>query len=146
LATLVSSSPVAPAPVAPKVWNAAFWSAQVLLAALFGMAGLMKLTAPLTDLVAKLVWPGAVPEGLVRFIGAAELTGAVGLLLPALTRIQPRLTGLAALGLVLVMALAVPFHLSRGELQALGVNLPLGALALFVAWGRLKKAPLAPRA
>lgn len=146
MSTLVSTSPVSPAPVASKVWNGAFWGAQVLLAALFGMAGLMKLTAPFPELVAKLVWPGSVPEALVRFIGAAELTGAVGVLLPALTRVQPRLTGLAAAGLVLVMALAVPFHLSRGEVQALGVNLPLAALALFVAWGRLKKAPILPRA
>jgi len=146
MTTLASTSPLAPAPVSSKLWNGAFWGGQVLLAAMFGMAGLMKTTAPIQDLVAKLVWPGAVPEALVRFIGVAELTGAVGLLLPALTRIQPRLTGLAALGLMLVMTLAVPFHLSRGEAQALAINLPLGALALFVAWGRLKKSPIAPRA
>ena len=112
---------------------------------MFGMAGFMKTTAPMEVLAAQLVWPGALPEGLVRFIGAAEFLGAVGLILPALTRIRPILTPLAATGLVVVMALAVPFHLTRGELQALAVNIPLGALAAFVAWGRLKKAPILPR-
>jgi len=146
MTSLASTSPLAPSPAGSKAWNVALWSVQVLLAALFGMAGLMKSTAPIEEVVAKLVWPGALPVGLVRFIGAAELAAAVGLVLPALTRIKPQLTTLAALGLVLVMALAVPFHLSRGEAHALAINLPLAALAAFVAWGRLKKAPIAPRA
>ena len=136
---------LAPARTGSKPLNVALWGTQLLLAAMFGMAGFMKTTAPMEVLAAKLVWPGALPEALVRFIGTAEFLAAVGLILPAVTRIRPLLTPLAAMGLVVVMALAVPFHLSRGELQALAVNIPLGALAAFVAWGRLKKAPILPR-
>jgi putative oxidoreductase len=123
------------------------WVVQVLLALAFGMAGVMKVSLPVADLAAKgLAWTTAVPEGLVRFIGASELAGAIGLLVPAATRIRPGLTALAGLGLVLVMVLASAFHVSRGELQALPINLVLGGLAAFVAWGRGSRAPIAPRA
>jgi len=82
--------------------NVAVWIVQVLLAVGFGMAGVMKSTAPIADLSAKMPWVSAVPEALVRFIGVSELVGAVGLILPAATRIRPGLTALAAAGLVVV--------------------------------------------
>ncbi|HEV3050678.1 MAG TPA: DoxX family protein [Longimicrobium sp.] len=121
------------------------WVVQVGLAALFGVAGLMKLTQPIDALAASLPWVTSVPEMLVRFIGAAEFAGALGLILPSLTRIQPRLTALAALGLAVVMVLASAFHLTRGEASMLPMNLVIGLLALSVAWGRGKAAPIAPR-
>lgn len=124
----------------------ALWVAQGLLAAAFGMAGVMKTTKPMAELVQSMAWTGALPPPLVRFIGAAELTAAVGLVLPALLRIKPVLTPLAAAGLVSVMVLASIFHASRGEFQALPINLTLGALAGFVAWGRFRKAPVPARA
>jgi hypothetical protein len=110
------------------------------------MAGVMKVGAPLAQLGAKMAWVNAVPAGLVRFIGASELAGALGLVLPASTRIKPSLTPLAALGIVLIMVLAAGFHISRGEAaQGVPMNLILGGLAAFVAWGRWKKAPISPR-
>ncbi len=120
------------------------WVVQVLLAAFFVMTGLTKLTQPIDALATSMAWVTAMPELLIRFIGAAELTGALGLLLPSLTRIQPRLTALAALGLALVMLLAAGFHASRGEYGMLPMNLVIGLVALFVAWGRGKAAPIAP--
>jgi uncharacterized membrane protein YphA (DoxX/SURF4 family) len=109
------------------------------------MAGLMKLSTPIEQLHQQMSWTLTVPTLLVRFIGASELAGAIGLILPAATRIQPRLTPLAAAGLVLVMILAAAFHISRGELVMLPINIFLGSLAAFVAWGRARKAPIAPR-
>ena len=91
-------------------------------------------------------WTGALPEGLVRFIGVAELAGALGLLLPALTRRKPVLTAWAAAGLVVVMALAVVVHIARGEPQVLPVNFVLGGATAFIAWGRFRGARIAPRA
>jgi putative oxidoreductase len=88
---------------------------------------------------------GDVPRWLVRFIGTSELLGALGLILPAAMRIKPVLTGFAALGLLTIMVLAALFHASRGEFGMLRVNSVLGALAAFVAWGRLKKAPIPAR-
>jgi hypothetical protein len=116
-----------------------------LLALAFGSAGLMKTTQPIADLAAKMGWPGVVPEALVRFIGVSELLGAVGLIVPAATRIKPVLTALAGAGLTTIMVLASIFHLSRGEAGMLPVNFVIGGLAAFVAWGRWKKAPIAPR-
>ena len=127
-----------------KGLNLALWVVQALLAAAFGMAGVMKLTTPLDELAHKLPWVTQVGQ-LTRFIGASELAGALGLILPAATRIQPMLTPLAAAGLVVIMALAAPFHLSRGEAGALPINLVLGGLAAFVAWGRYRKVPIQPR-
>ena len=126
--------------------SAALWVVQVLLAAAFGMAGVMKTTLPIPELTANgVAWAADLPVALVRFIGACELTGAIGLILPAATRIRPSLTPLAAAGLATIMALAMVFHLFRGEMGALPFNLGLGALAAFVVWGRAFKAPIAPR-
>lgn len=138
--------------VAPSVAHApsrglhiGLWVAQIALALMFGMAGVMKSTQPIEVLAQQLVWPGAVPAAMVRLIGISELLGAIGLVLPAATRIQPRLTPLAAAGLVTVMVLAAVFHLTRGELAGIGVNAVLGAIAAFIAWGRLRKAPIPAR-
>jgi hypothetical protein len=43
------------------------------------------------------------------------------------------------------MVLAAVFHVSRGEVGMLPINLVIGGLAAFVAWGRWKKVPIAPR-
>ena len=83
------------------------WVAQGLLAAAFGVAGLTHATRPIAEMAKMAPWTGALPEGLVRFIGVVELAGALGLVLPALTRIRPALTAWAATGLATVMALAM---------------------------------------
>ncbi len=123
--------------------NILLWLVQLVLAAAFGMAGFMKSTQPVDALVqAGIGWASQVPLPLVRFIGVAELAGAIGLILPAATKIKPTLTPLAALGLLTIMILAMAFHVSRGEAQALPINMVLGGLAAFVAWGRTKKVPI----
>ncbi len=111
------------------------WGAQILLACLYAFTGFMKATQPIDVLDQMMGWPGAMP-GLARFIGVAELAGAVGLILPVATGIMPRLTALAAAGLALIQLLAIPFHLWRGEFAVVPVNLVLLALALFIVRGR----------
>ena len=143
MTTTTATQPNATRP--SKALHISLWVVQVLLALNFGFAGLMKSTQPIAVLAEKMVWPGVLPEALVRFIGVSELLGALGLILPAATRIKPALTPLAAAGLVTIMVLAMGFHLSRGEVGALPINLVLGALAAFIAWGRWKKAPIQPR-
>jgi uncharacterized membrane protein len=90
----------------------------------------------------RMAWMTAVPRNLWTFIGIAEIMGALGLMLPALTRILPWLTPLAALCLGLVMLLAAGFHVSRREYQISVANLVLLVLVGFVAYGRLVWAPL----
>jgi putative oxidoreductase len=121
---------------ANKNLNIALWVLQVLLAAVFLMAGLTKLTTPIAQLSSMMTWTASVPEPMVRFIALAEVLGAIGLLLPSLTKVQPSLTPLAALGLSVAMALAVLFHITRGEFGVMLPSLILGALSAFVAWGR----------
>jgi hypothetical protein len=128
-----------------RTLNVALWVAQAVLFVVFALTGLLKLTAPIDRLAPVMSWVSHVPPALVRFIGVAELAGALGVLLPALTRVQPWLTPLAALGLAVAMALAVPVHLVEGEPGRALVPLALGALAAFVAWGRHVRAPIAPR-
>lgn len=124
----------------------ALWGVQGLLGALFLMAGLMKSTQPVDALAAQMVWVTRVPAALVRFIGVSELLGAIGLVLPSALRIAPKLTPLAGAGLALVMLLAAGHHLSNGDgVGPVVINAVLGGLALFVAWGRLQLAPIAPR-
>jgi putative oxidoreductase len=120
----------------------ALWSAQILLAIVFALAGGMKVSMSAAEL-AKTA-PGF-PLAFIRFIGIAELAGAIGITLPALTRIAPVLTPLAASGFVIVMASAGVLHLVRGQFGELAVVVVLGALAYVVAWGRFKRAPIARR-
>jgi putative oxidoreductase len=120
------------------------WVAQGLLAVAFGMAGWMKLTATLAQLRA-MPWVNGAMGDYVRLIGAVELVAAIGLILPAATRILPELTTLAALGLTIVMALASLTHVVRGEFQALPITLVLGSVATLVAWGRARKAQIPAR-
>jgi len=128
-----------------KALNIILWICQIILAGAFGMAGVSKTFSPIRDLAAQLGWPGDIPPALVRFIGVSEFAAAVGLLLPSLLRIKPRLTVWAAIGLVTVMTLALIFHISRGEMFAIPINLGFGLLAAFVAWGRSKKAVIEAR-
>lgn len=90
-------------------------------------------------------WAGEYSATFVRFIGVIDIAGGLGLLLPALTRIKPRLTVIAAAACVLLQILAICFHAMRGEFEVLSLNAVYIALALIVLWGRGRKAPIAPR-
>ena len=132
-------------PAVSKPANIGIWVAQVLGAAAFIMPGVMKLTTPIPELAAMMPWAGEYSATFVRLIGVIDLAGGLGLLLPSLTRIVPRLTVIAAACCVVLQIVAMIFHFSRGEFMALPVNVVYMALALIVLWGRGHKAPIAPR-
>lgn len=125
--------------------DTAIWIVQIVLALGFVMAGIAKATQPLDKLSERMKWiPGVQPPTLVRVIGTLEVLGAIGVILPALTGILPWLTPLAAIGLALIMVLAITFHLRRHDpSMQLMVNIVLLALALFVVYGRAVAVPLA---
>ena len=130
-----------------KGWTIGLWVAQILLAAMFLMAGATKLMSGSAELVEMgMGWAENAPFLLIKFIGFAEVAGALGLILPAATRIMPNLTKLAAAGLAVIMVLAAGLHITRGEFEVVPVNVILFALAALVIWGRTNKAPIAPRA
>lgn len=129
-----------------RALHVVLWIVQVLLAAVFAMGGVVRTTLPIAELAKQLPWAAALPEPLVRSIGVAELAGALGMILPAATRILPALTGSAGVGMAVVMAVSLALHLSRGEMNGAPVYVTFGSLAAFVAWGRLRKAPISSRA
>ena len=118
--------------------NVILWIATGLLAAVFLAAGGMKLRKSQSELVESgQGWAGDLPAGLVKFIGAAEVVGAIGLILPGGSHIATWLVPTAAIGLAIVMVGAIITHLRRTEFPNVIVNLVLLALATFVAIGRL---------
>lgn len=128
-----------------KGMNISLWTTQGLLGAMYLMAGVMKLTTPVAEMAAKMAWVNEYPEAFIRFIGISEVLGALGLILPSLLRIQPKLTVWAGIGLALVQVFAIFFHIQHNEMSALGINVVLLLLAVFVAWGRSKKAPISAK-
>ena len=81
------------------------------------------------------------PGLFLRFIGVAEVLGAVGLILPWLLRIRPGLTPLAAAGLVLIMTGATVVTLMSGDVVMALFPLVVGILCAFVAYGRWRLTP-----
>lgn len=141
--TLAHGGALTPEP--PRALRVGLWVVQGLLCVAFGMAGVMKTTTPIDQLSKNMAWVGRFSPEVVRFIGLSELSGALGLILPAATRIKPLLTPLAALGLAVVMVLASVHHLLNDEAKLVPINLALGSLAVFVAWGRFRKVPISPQ-
>jgi hypothetical protein len=113
------------------------WIIQVLLALLFLFAGVMKLIMP----AEALTQGTSLPVLFLRFIGLAEVLGALGLILPGLFRIQQGLTPLAAAGLVIIMIGATVVNLSGHQVVAAVVTLVAGLLSAFVAYSHWRNAP-----
>jgi uncharacterized membrane protein YphA (DoxX/SURF4 family) len=121
---------------ASRPFGVVLWAVQVLLFLVFAGTGLVKLLTPIPQLAAMIPWAGEVPAPFLHATAVLDLLGGIGILLPAVTRVAPGLTFLAALGCAALQVGAVVFHLSRGEAADTPFNVLLAALALFVAWGR----------
>ncbi|GAA3533181.1 hypothetical protein GCM10022419_010440 [Nonomuraea rosea] len=128
--------------------NGALWSLQALFGFFFVGSGFGKVLLYDAALYAAapraVAWYAAVPQPLIVFIGVCEVLGGVGLILPAMARVKPMLTPLAAAGLTLTMILAAGFHILRGEYELVPANLVLGGVSAFIAVGRWKQRPIAP--
>ncbi len=116
--------------------NAALWAVQAILAIMFMMAGAMKLMKTKAELAEKMGWVEDFSQITIRLIGTAEVMGAVGLVLPALTGIAPILTPIAASGLAAVTMGATVVHVRRREYPLALMGMMLAAMSVFVAWGR----------
>ena len=123
--------------------NVVLWILQVLLAAQFLLHGWLFVSPP-PELAPLL--NAAFPLWFRLFLGVAELLAGVGLIVPGVTRILPRLVPLAALGIMVVTASATGFHLVRGELVSGLTTAVLFVMAAFVAYMRLRVRPLPARA
>ncbi|MDX1349346.1 MAG: DoxX family protein [Putridiphycobacter sp.] len=122
--------------------NILLWISQGLLAAMFLMAGLMKLSKPKIELSEKLGnWVDSYSLNTIKLIGLLEFLAAVGLILPLAINIFPILTPIAAIGLAVVMIGAMNLHYKRGEKDKIGMNLILFLLSVFVVFGRFYLVP-----
>jgi putative oxidoreductase len=114
------------APTRRRALTIALWALQALLALVFAMAGQAKVFGDqaMVEMFAAI----GVGQWFRYAVGALELAGAVGVLIP-------RLSGLAALGLLCLMAGA-----TLTNVLVLGASplLPIGLLVVsaLVAWGR----------
>lgn len=118
--------------------NTALWSVAGVLAAVFALAGLNKLVIPRAKL-ARAPGGGWVMDfsaAFVKVLGAVEVLGVLGLVLPRLLDVAPVLTPLAAVGLCLVMIGAGIVEFRRSEFKHVLLNVTYFALAAFVAAGR----------
>lgn len=125
-----------------KLLGAFLWLAQGVLAFFLLWGAYMKLGMPLEEAAQMAPWVAALP-GLAMFTGVVDLLGGLGIVLPALLRIQPRLSVWAAVGIIALQVLAMGFHLMRGEAMVLPMNLVLLTLAALVLWGRTRAVPFA---
>ena len=116
--------------------NIALWIAQGLLTAMYLMAGIMK-TFQTDKVRTTMTWTQGRSDGFIRFVGIAELLGALGLILPLLTGILPWLTPIAAAGLAIIQLLAIfTEHLPKKEYNIIPMNVVLLGLSIFVGFGR----------
>jgi uncharacterized membrane protein YphA (DoxX/SURF4 family) len=122
------------------------WVLQILLALAFLFSGGIKLVLS-AEAMAAMGPPNQVilPALFIKFIGVCEVLGGIGLVLPALLRIRPALTPLAAAGLTIIMIGAVAVTIAGPGIGSAVAPFVTGLLTAFVAYGRWKLAPISPR-
>ncbi|GAA1632146.1 DoxX family protein [Catellatospora bangladeshensis] len=112
----------------------AYWIVAGLLAVFYLYAGGKKAVQSRERLQPMMGWVDTIPMPLVRTIGALEILGAIGLILPPLTGIAAWLAVAAAVGLVLIQVGGIYVHVSRGEGRLIGLNIALLITAAAAAW------------
>jgi uncharacterized membrane protein YphA (DoxX/SURF4 family) len=117
--------------------NIALWILQVLLALLYLMSGVMKFTMSADDMAKNM--PPHMSVGFIYFIGICEILGGIGLIVPWATGIMPKLTPIAAIGLVIIMIGATVVSLPMGP-QFAAIPAVAGILCAIVAYGRRRPA------
>lgn len=122
-------------PRSSKALHITIWVAQILLAVILVLGTVIKFQ-PIEKASAMMPWTGQIPVLFVRLMGIVDLLGAIGIILPSLFRIKPRVTVWAALSIIALMVCATIFHILRGEASVIGFNIFVTVIAGFVAWGR----------
>jgi uncharacterized membrane protein YphA (DoxX/SURF4 family) len=125
-----------------KTMKIAVWIASFLLTFAFLVVGGSKLLASAGELQQM---SEGVPVALLKLAGAAEVLGAIGLVVPAATRIMPVLTPIAATGLVITMVGATITNIAIGEPTSAALPIVLGTFAALVAWARFGRVAVEPR-
>ena len=113
--------------------NILLWILQVLLALLFLFAGAMKFVMSVDQMNSQA--PVPLPGLFIHFIGVCEILGGLGLILPMLLRIKPKLTPLAAVGLAIITLGATAISM-KGGISLAVFPFVISVLCMFVAYQR----------
>jgi hypothetical protein len=105
-----------------------------LLAAFHGYAGALKVSRDPDRLRPMMAWVDRVPVPALRALGAVEVLGACGLVLPPLTGVAPWAAAAAAGGFVLLQAGAIVVHRTGEEDRGVALNVVLAAAAAVTVW------------
>jgi len=124
--------------------NRILWILQILFGVYFIGVGISHFVVP-DGLPGPMEWMYDLSDGLHAVAGTAEILGGIGLIVPALTKIQPRLVPMAAAGLVVVMLGAAIWHIGRGEPSNAVQNVIIGAILGYIAYGRYRLEPIEAR-
>jgi putative oxidoreductase len=124
--------------------NILLWVLQIVFGLYFLAVGVLHFVVP-PGLPAQMAWMYDLSTPLHTVSGLAEILGGLGLILPAITRIQTRLVVWAAAGLALVMLFATIWHIPRGEYMNMVLTLVNAVIMIFIAYGRARLAPLSDR-
>ena len=123
-----------------KTVNRLLWTAQGLAALLFLFAGTMKFVMSAEQMQSG---PVSLPISFIYFIGVCECLGAIGLIVPSLTRIRPELTPLAAAGLTIIMIGATVISAVAAGVSAGIFPAVVGVATAAIAFGRTRLVPVA---
>jgi hypothetical protein len=116
--------------------NVGLWVVQGLIALTFVGGAIWKFLTPLSTIAGMIPWAGDVPPAFFYFTALVDLLGGIGVILPTITGIAPRVASAAAVGCATLMVCAIVFHVARGEAANTPFNFVMLGLAAFVAWGR----------
>jgi uncharacterized membrane protein YphA (DoxX/SURF4 family) len=116
--------------------NVALWIVAGVLGAVFLLAGTMKIAMPKEKLLSTMAWAKTWPEPRLKALGAVEVLGGIGLILPRALDIAPVLTPVAAVGCAIVMFGAMITHTRMKDYAGLAMPGVLFILAVVVAAGR----------
>ncbi|MEU2437348.1 DoxX family protein [Streptomyces rubradiris] len=111
----------------------AYWIVAGLLACFYVYAGTLKVIRSRDQLRPMMAWVDRISLPALRALGAVEILGATGLILPPLTGIAPSLATAAAIGFVLLQSGAIAVHLT-GEDHRIALNAGLTVTAAVAIW------------
>ncbi len=122
--------------------HTALWVVQIILAVVFGLAGLAALISPGSLLPARPNGGRDLPPAMVRIVGIIEILCAAAMIIPGTTILLDAYTPWAAVALSVIMVGALFIHNRRREFPQMYINTALLAMSIFVAWGRFVYEPL----
>jgi hypothetical protein len=116
----------------------ALWITAALLTLLYLGSGGIKVVRSQAQLKDVMIWTTHASAWQVKTVGALEVLGALGVILPLATGIAPVVTAIAALCLALVQVVALIVHVRIKDVSPqLSLNVFLLLLAIAVAVLRL---------